>query len=93
LKETERSDYAEFLVLLKFSQGASSRRKILETLSLSSKNCSQIAMQIKLSWHTTSRHLQILSNEGLVKEESLGQRTFFRLTSKGKEVVVNLQGS
>jgi predicted transcriptional regulator len=82
----------EFSALLSLSRGANSRKKILEALLSGSKNCSQVALAVKLNWHTVNRHLLILVKEGLVKSTGFSQRKFFNLTPRGKEVIVSFQG-
>jgi predicted transcriptional regulator len=77
----------EFSVLLSLSRGAESRRKILKALLSNSKNCSQIAREVKLNWRTVNRHLQILIKENMVKKLDFGERKYYKMTSKGQEVI------
>lgn len=74
-------------LLLNFSRGANSRKKILKALLSGSNNCNQIAIKLGLNWRTTYRHLQILEKGNLVKSSSFGQRKFYKLTQKGERAL------
>jgi predicted transcriptional regulator len=79
----------DFSVLLDSSRGADSRKKVLESLFWSAKNCSQISKEIGLNWRTVNRHLELLVKEGLVKSVSIGCRKFYKLTPRGEESIKN----
>ncbi len=78
-------------VLLNHSIGAASRKKIMKTLLIKTKNCSEIAREVKLNWRTSYRHLQILEKENLVRSIDFGQRKFYRLTLKGEEAIGSIK--
>jgi predicted transcriptional regulator len=86
-KPGDYQDKTDFSVLLDLSRGADSRKRILKTLLLGSKNCSQIAKIVDLNWYTASRHIQILMKEGLVNGVCLGERRFYKLSQKGQEAL------
>jgi len=77
----------ELSVLLDLSRGAESRKKILESLLLNAKNCSQISKEIGLNWRTVNRHLNLLIEEGLVRSASVGCRKFYKITPIGEKTV------
>ncbi|MEM2081126.1 MAG: winged helix-turn-helix domain-containing protein [Candidatus Bathyarchaeia archaeon] len=74
-------------ILLCFSRGAESRRKILEALRYRPKNCNQIAQDVKLDWWTAQRHLRLLLREHMVESTLFGNSKYYRLTQAGKEVI------
>jgi len=75
------------LILFRLSRGAESRKKILKALRYSSKNCSQIAREVGLDWWTVQKHLCTLRKENIVKSSDFGNSKFYRLTSKGEDVI------
>ena len=75
------------LVLLTFSRGAESRKKILIALLSGPKNCNQISQAVGLDWYTVKKHLPCLSKENLIKSSDFGKSKFYRLTPKGEEVI------
>lgn len=83
--ESELDD--EINLLLNFSKGAKTRRKILESLRHCLKNCNQIAKEIKADWWTIHKHLQRLKKAGLIKSVNFGMVEFYRLTSTGEEAL------
>jgi predicted transcriptional regulator len=83
------SKESDFYLLLTLSRGADSRKKILKALLSEAKNRSQIAKELNLNWRTVNRHLQILAEENMVKRSGFGQRTFYKLTPTGEEVIRN----
>lgn len=85
------SKESDFYLLLSLSRGADSRKKILKALLSGSKNCSQIAKEVRLNWRTVNRHLQILAKENMVKSSGFGQRKFYKLTLTGEKVIRNFQ--
>jgi predicted transcriptional regulator len=80
----------EILILLHLSRGAESRKKILKAILYGSKNCSQIARDVKLDWWTVQRHLRLLLKEHIVENSSFGNSKFYRLTKKGEDAIKNL---
>jgi len=79
----------ETSVLLKFTRGAEKRRRILELIKLTPRNCNQIAEELRADWWSTQKHLQRLEKAGLVEVVNLGHTRFYNITSKGL-LVVNL---
>jgi predicted transcriptional regulator len=79
----------ELSALLDNSRGAESRKKILKSLSLNAKNCSQISKEIRLNWRTVNRHLNLLLDESLIRSASIGSRKFYKLTPLGEGIVKN----
>jgi predicted transcriptional regulator len=79
----------ELSALLDNSRGAESRKKILKSLFLNAKNCSQISKEIKLNWRTVDRHLNLLLEESLVRSRTIGSRKFYKLTPLGEGIVKN----
>ena len=78
----------DVFVLLLFSRGAESRKKILNTLLYSSKNCSQIAKEVGLDWWTVQRHLRLLLKDRIIESSEFGNYSkYYRLTQKGKEAI------
>lgn len=73
----------ESIVLLKFSKGAKSRRRILQLLQLSPRNCNQIAKSLKSDWWTVQKHLKRLERAGIVRSISFGRIQFYKTTAKG----------
>lgn len=92
MRKSEFNHFEDFSILLNISRGANSRKRILKTLLMGPKNCSQIAKRVDLNWYTTSRHIQILKKEGLVNDVSLGERKFFKLTQKGQKILESYTG-
>ena len=74
-------------LLLNRSMGAESRKKVLNALFSNTKNCTQIAKEVKLNWRTVNRHLHILMKANLVRKVNFGTRDFYKLTSKGEETL------
>lgn len=74
-------------ILLCFSKGAESRRKILEALRYSPKNCNQIARDVKLDWWTVQRHLRFLLKGHIVESIDFGNSKYYRLTRAGEEAI------
>jgi predicted transcriptional regulator len=86
-KTSKNSCENEILILLLFSRGAESRKKILKVLRYSSKNCSQIAREVELDWWTVQRHLRRLLKEHIVENSAFGNSKYYRLTQKGKDAI------
>ncbi|MGB9925791.1 MAG: ArsR/SmtB family transcription factor [Candidatus Bathyarchaeales archaeon] len=84
------SEESDLYLLLNFSRGANSRKKILKTIVYGPKNCNQIAIKLGLNWRTIYRHLQILEKENFVKSFGFGKRKFYKLTQKGEKAIRNL---
>jgi predicted transcriptional regulator len=78
------------LILIQFSKGAESRRKILLSLLSGPKNCSEIARDVNLDWWTVQKHLRSLLKENLVKESVFGSSTFYKLSQLGQEIANTL---
>jgi len=72
------------VILLFFSKGAETRRKILETLLEGPKNCHQIAKELKLDWWTVQKHLKKLREVNLVKQVKVGSIRFYKLICEGE---------
>lgn len=77
-------------LLLTFSRGAKSRKKVLKALISRPKNCNQIRREVKLEWWTVQKHLQILMKANLIKHVDLGNIKFYKLTKNAKEMVDSL---
>ncbi len=75
------------LVLLTFSRGAESRRKILASLLSNPKNCNQLSMETGLDWWAVQRHLQRLLGEKLVKSLDFGRIKIYDITTKGEDAL------
>lgn len=82
------TDIEKIQVLLIFSRGSKSRRKIMDVLGHNPKNCNQIAKETRLDWWTVQKHIQQLLREKLVKKLSFGQRTFYSITDEGKQATI-----
>lgn len=59
--------------------GNERRFKIITLLMRSRLTVGEIARGIKLSFRSTSRHLQILKHAGLVESEQVGLSVFYRV--------------
>jgi predicted transcriptional regulator len=84
-------DEREFLLLLNFSKGALSRKKILENILFDYKNCAQIAKNINLNWRTVDRNLRILYKSNYVKSIKFGRREFFKISRKGELILASFK--
>ncbi|MEM2099684.1 MAG: helix-turn-helix domain-containing protein [Candidatus Bathyarchaeia archaeon] len=88
MNRADKNSYEnEILILFRLSRRAESRKKILKALRYSSKNCSQIAREVGLDWWTVQKHLCTLRKENIVKSSDFGNSKFYRLTSKGEDVI------
>lgn len=81
----------EFLLLLSFSKGADTRKKILDTILLDFKNCAQIAKNLNLNWRTVDRNLKILYDRNYVKSVKIGRREFFKISRKGEIILDSIK--
>lgn len=75
---TQRSDPFDAL-------GNSYRRSIVELLAGRPRSVQQIADRLPISRPAVSRHLRVLSQAGLVRDEQVGARRLYRLDAKGAE--------
>jgi hypothetical protein len=80
------------LVLLVFSKGAKSRKKIMVELRTSPKNCNQLSEITGLAWWTIKKHLIQLQKENLISELSFGNSKYFTLTCTGLDAIACIQG-
>lgn len=67
---------SEVEILLCFSKGAKTRRKILKSLQYRPKNCHQIAKELNLDWSSVQKHLRHLKKANLVKGLKLEELSF-----------------
>ena len=74
----------ETSLLLVFSTGAKTRRRILVALLSRLRNCNQIASELKLDWWTVAKHLEHLEQAKLIKCVNIGRIRFYKATSKGE---------
>jgi predicted transcriptional regulator len=77
----------ETSLLLLFSKGAETRKRILRTLLDAQKNCNQIRKELRIDWWSVQKHLRRLQNAGLVEDVSLGRILYYKMTSKGENVL------
>lgn len=77
----------ETSMLLLFSKGAKTRERILWTLQHAQKNCNQIRKELRIDWWSVQKHLTRLQNAGLVEDVSLGRILYYKITSKGENVL------
>ncbi len=63
------------------------RRKILSLLGDESSSVQQLADRLPISRPAVSRHLRVLSEAGLVREERVGTRHIFSLHEEGLDAV------
>ena len=74
----------ETSLLLFFSMGAKTRRRVLVALVSRLLNCNQIASELKLDWWTVAKHLGRLEQAKLIKCVNIGRIRFYKATSKGE---------
>lgn len=67
--------------------GDPNRRAILQLLSDEGRSVQQIADELPISRPAVSRHLRLLKDAGLVREEPVGTRRIYRLQQEGVEAV------
>lgn len=65
-----------------YSLSDSTRRKILERVSIKSLNVSEIAKPFDISLPAISKHLKILERAKLVQRQRIGREFRFRLSPK-----------
>ena len=63
------------------------RRAIVELLGTGGRSVREIADALPISRPAVSRHLRLLKNAGLVREEPRGTRRIYRLHAEGVEAV------
>jgi DNA-binding transcriptional ArsR family regulator len=67
------------------------RMKILKLISrLGELNVSDISRRIGLNFSTTSRHLQLLENEGILQQRTYGRIRMYRFNQASKKAKVVL---
>ena len=88
---SEKNLKPAILVLLIFSKGAKSRKKILGELHISPKNCNQLAQLTGLGWWTVKKHLIQLHKENLISESPFGNSKYFVLTCTGLDVIESIE--
>ena len=67
--------------------GDPNRRAIVELLGTGGRTVRQIADALPISRPAVSRHLRLLKEAGLVRDESRGTRRIYRLHDQGVEAV------
>jgi DNA-binding transcriptional ArsR family regulator len=67
--------------------GDPNRRAIVELLRSEARSVQEIADALPISRPAVSRHLRLLKRAGLVQEEPIGTRRFYRLHDEGIEAV------
>jgi DNA-binding transcriptional ArsR family regulator len=67
--------------------GDPNRRAIVELLGARDRSVQEIADELPISRPAVSRHLRLLKEAGLVKEERQGTRNIYRLDGRGVEEV------
>jgi len=77
---TDRGDPFEAL-------GDPNRRAIVELLSSGGRSVQQLADDLPISRPAVSRHLRLLKDAGLVREEPHGTRRIYELQDEGIEAV------
>ncbi len=65
--------------------GNAYRREIVELLSGRPRSVQEIADRLPISRPAVSRHLRVLSDAGLVRDEARGTRRLYRLDELGAE--------
>jgi DNA-binding transcriptional ArsR family regulator len=63
------------------------RRAIVEMLSRKDRTVRELADQLPISRPAVSRHLRLLKDAGLVKDQAEGTRRIYRLQARGVEAV------
>ena len=63
--------------------GDANRRRIVELLSAGGRSVGQLAGEMPISRPAVSRHLRLLKDAGLVREEAEGTRRIYRLHDEG----------
>jgi len=83
----------EVEILLCFSKGAETRKRILKSLQYRQKNCNQIAKELGLDWWSVQKHLQRLKKVNLMLSLKIGRIEFYKMSSKCKAAleVLNIQ--
>lgn len=76
----------ESSLLLVFSKGAKTRRRIIATLQTRLLNCNQIASELDLDWWTVAKHLEYLKQSGLIRCMNVGRIRFYKVTPKGESI-------
>ena len=67
--------------------GDSNRRAIVELLGSGGRTVQEIADSLPISRPAVSRHLRLLKNAGLVRDEPRGTRRIYQLQADGVEAV------
>jgi DNA-binding transcriptional ArsR family regulator len=67
--------------------GDGNRRRIVELLSAGARSVGELAGELPISRPAVSRHLRLLKDAGLVREEAEGTRRIYRLHDEGAAAV------
>ncbi len=67
--------------------GDPNRRAIVELLGAGGRSVQELADALPISRPAVSRHLRLLKDAGLVREEPVGTRRIYRLHDEGIEAV------
>jgi DNA-binding transcriptional ArsR family regulator len=67
--------------------GDPNRRRIVELLAAGARSVGELAGDMPISRPAVSRHLRLLKDAGLVREEAAGTRHIYRLHDEGAVAV------
>lgn len=67
--------------------GDPNRRRIVELLAAGPCSVGQLALEMPISRPAVSRHLRLLKDAGLVREDAEGTRRIYRLHAEGAAAV------
>lgn len=67
--------------------GDPNRRRIVELLAAGSRSVGELAADMTISRPAVSRHLRLMKDAGLVREEAEGTRRIYRLHGEGAAAV------
>jgi DNA-binding transcriptional ArsR family regulator len=67
--------------------GDPNRRRIVELLADGPRSVGQLALEMPISRPAVSRHLRLLKDAGLVREDAEGTRRIYRLHAEGAAAV------
>lgn len=67
--------------------GDPNRRRILELLAAGARSVGELAGEMPISRPAVSRHLRLLKDAGLVREDAEGTRRIYRLHDEGAATV------